>query len=559
MTRRQTVVPVLGMHRSGTSLTTRALNLMGMELGWPLQPAGPDNTKGFWEHLTLQTHNRELLASVGAPTTGWGTQTQLRRAAAEVAQIVPREVWWRPILAMLERQFRSPLWGIKDPRLVITWPFWRRFLQSHGWTDIRPVVVTRHPAAVLKSVLTRGDLDQMAVAAGTTPANLFLQCWTTYYSLILSSAGGGPPPVFLTQEDLLDPATSAYDLERVCAAIGGDPRSIDAALHWVDPKMDHRSATIKIPEDVESAYQRLRGMARKQRESWMDGRSPRVVLPPAPAPSLHVPEGVERPQAGLYAHVVAAVAHLHPQLADLSSQGPAPISFLSVSGLIDTKLPADGTLVVNLDRVAPGTAGYSEEFVQVLRRYSVLEPRQEQISTLLRLGIRATYLPLAFPPMAQDRPPTAERSVDVLIYGGMSERRENLAQSLQRAGLHTLVVTNTVGEALVELIRDAKVVLQILHAPWHQISAVRLSLPASVGTMVLAERGLGQVANLSDDPRCEWAHYDELVARTSEAVRSGAWRSRGAATLAHIKATFPDTAAQSLVSLRLAAAMEPNP
>ena len=39
---------VLGMHRSGTSMFTRALNLLGMELGQPLMAPQPDNPKGFW-------------------------------------------------------------------------------------------------------------------------------------------------------------------------------------------------------------------------------------------------------------------------------------------------------------------------------------------------------------------------------------------------------------------------------------------------------------------------------------------------------------------------------
>ena len=53
----QIVVPILGMHRSGTSLCTRLANLLGMELGEPLQPAGPDNPKGFWENRLFQNLN----------------------------------------------------------------------------------------------------------------------------------------------------------------------------------------------------------------------------------------------------------------------------------------------------------------------------------------------------------------------------------------------------------------------------------------------------------------------------------------------------------------------
>ena len=44
---------VLGMHRSGTSALTRVLNLLGVELGDRLMPAGDDNPLGFWEHADV--------------------------------------------------------------------------------------------------------------------------------------------------------------------------------------------------------------------------------------------------------------------------------------------------------------------------------------------------------------------------------------------------------------------------------------------------------------------------------------------------------------------------
>jgi len=49
------------MHRSGTSVVTRILNLLGAELGHPLIEAGSDNPKGFWENWYLVQINKQIL------------------------------------------------------------------------------------------------------------------------------------------------------------------------------------------------------------------------------------------------------------------------------------------------------------------------------------------------------------------------------------------------------------------------------------------------------------------------------------------------------------------
>ena len=57
------IVCILGMHRSGTSLLARMLNLMGVSLGpeqFLMQPT-IDNPKGYWEHDEIVGLNNEIL------------------------------------------------------------------------------------------------------------------------------------------------------------------------------------------------------------------------------------------------------------------------------------------------------------------------------------------------------------------------------------------------------------------------------------------------------------------------------------------------------------------
>jgi hypothetical protein len=116
------VVCVIGMHRSGTSVVTRMLNLLGVSLGPEeelLEPAAR-NPVGFWENERVVALNDELLAALGGNATtpqvladGWERASELdslrERAAALVGSLADR----------------AGVVGLKDPRLSLTLPFWR--------------------------------------------------------------------------------------------------------------------------------------------------------------------------------------------------------------------------------------------------------------------------------------------------------------------------------------------------------------------------------------------------------------------------------------------------
>lgn len=193
-----TVVCVLGMSRTGTSLTTRVLNLAGVYLGPSdelldgelrqlagegervLARAKYSNPDGHWEHYRLMRLNERILRSLGgswreppAMPPGWESSEALAAERDEA----------RTLLA--ESFGGHELWGWKDPRNSLTLAFWQRLLPA-----MRYVICLRNPIDVAASLERR---DGMPVGAG-------LELWRIYVTAALASTAGHPR-LFVRYED----------------------------------------------------------------------------------------------------------------------------------------------------------------------------------------------------------------------------------------------------------------------------------------------------------------------------------------------------------------------
>ena len=147
----QRVFPVLGSHRTGTSLITRVLQILGLYLGQPSQLLGPikdDNETGFYEHRAVMRVSAELLARHGgswrdppALPTGWDRAPALDDLREHARKLVAADFADRS------------LWGFKDPRASLTLPFWRTVVSPTGY-----VLAHRNPLEVAASLQSRNGI-----------------------------------------------------------------------------------------------------------------------------------------------------------------------------------------------------------------------------------------------------------------------------------------------------------------------------------------------------------------------------------------------------------------
>ena len=154
---RKVAILVAGMHRSGTSLLTRILNLVGCDLPATLMPPVPDNNEtGFWESRLVADLNDEILASAGSRWNDWRAFDSDWYSSPVAGQFQDRAQ------TILHEQFGdSRLFALKDPRICRLMQFW---VEAVGAIGAEPLVVSpvRNPLDVAASLQARDGIDPSA-------------------------------------------------------------------------------------------------------------------------------------------------------------------------------------------------------------------------------------------------------------------------------------------------------------------------------------------------------------------------------------------------------------
>ncbi|MBU4566200.1 MAG: hypothetical protein KMY53_05220 [Desulfarculus sp.] len=150
----QSLILVLGMHRSGTSALTRVINLLGATLSPNLLPQAPDNQRGFWESVGVRDANEAVLEALGS---AWYDFAPLPAEAAESPGLAePLE----NLARVLDRDLpQEGLAVLKDPRLCRLAPLVLPLLARQG-REVKVAFIHRHPWEVARSLELRNGFDQ---------------------------------------------------------------------------------------------------------------------------------------------------------------------------------------------------------------------------------------------------------------------------------------------------------------------------------------------------------------------------------------------------------------
>lgn len=158
--REQPISPPLvitGMHRSGTSTVAGLFRDLNVWFGeeHELLRADEWNPRGYCEHLSLIALNDQILANSGyawdavppqgLPAPAIERQFGLLRSKAELLS---------GALSLRAQTANLPRWGLKDPRLLVTWGFWKQVLP-----EAQMLILLRNPVEIARSLASRHGLS----------------------------------------------------------------------------------------------------------------------------------------------------------------------------------------------------------------------------------------------------------------------------------------------------------------------------------------------------------------------------------------------------------------
>ncbi|UCD38528.1 MAG: sulfotransferase, partial [Fidelibacterota bacterium] len=255
-------VCITGMHRAGTSMVARLLNLCGLYLGPEdrIMPPDEGNPSGYWQNQDMDQISEDIMTHFAgvwdfllpAMPTGWESQSELKPLHDRARQLLQA-------LAPHQR------WGWKDPRASLTLPFWKSLLPG-----LKVVICLRNPVEVSRS---------LARHTGGTAAFSY-NLWLHYYQRLLADTH--PEDRLLTHYDMyfVEPHT---ELQRVLEWLEWSvtDEQVDAACQTISSSIRQQHTTkseleeARIPIEVVDLYEALcEGGGPGLRQALEQGRIP---------------------------------------------------------------------------------------------------------------------------------------------------------------------------------------------------------------------------------------------------------------------------------------------
>ena len=150
------MIVVIGMHRSGTSMCSNILHMLGADMADNIH-AAPANAKGHWERPRLGDTNDAIF---GFFRRQWGSPSHVLDMPEHwlgdprVQELRRRSsAWLRPHMGALRP------YGFKDPRTTLLLRFWHQVFDDIAATP-RYVLCVRDPAQVARSLYARDSMER---------------------------------------------------------------------------------------------------------------------------------------------------------------------------------------------------------------------------------------------------------------------------------------------------------------------------------------------------------------------------------------------------------------
>lgn len=210
---------ILSSHRSGSSATAGMLDVLGIHMGDSLLKPSSTNPKGYFENVDFVYLNDKILNSVDAAWDNPPKREELR-CSIELSN---------DIFSFLSKHIK-PLWGLKDPRMILTFDIWKPFLNQ--LEDIIYIFTWRPIQESVSSLVNRNKIDEQTAVS-------ILTCYQEnllYYRNLLEKENKDIIDVHF--DKLLESPEKI--VKEINCRIGKDNyHNLDNVMNFLDKKLKH--------------------------------------------------------------------------------------------------------------------------------------------------------------------------------------------------------------------------------------------------------------------------------------------------------------------------------
>ena len=251
---------VTGMHRSGTSFISQAMNALGADFGDPdkLFPADFWNQNGYFEHIEAIDINNKAILGDAAKIDYWmqAPQDRIGRIINSFQSMKWKYLFFPGIQAISQRLYRhgdriEVLNGqyqnkyLKDPRFCLTINTWGEIATIESI-----IFIFRHPSLVAGSIKRREGL----------PLAFGYRYWEYHNRNFLNQVPANTPTFFFNFDNFFSEEYQTNEFSRLLRQFGNEvtEEKLDLLRSQLDIKLaTQRVISEKLPLQIESTYQQL--------------------------------------------------------------------------------------------------------------------------------------------------------------------------------------------------------------------------------------------------------------------------------------------------------------
>jgi hypothetical protein len=171
----------------------------------------------------------------------------------------------------------------------------------------------------------------------------------------------------------------------------------------------------------------------------------------------------------------------------------------------------DDAIIYNFEQIDPNSPWLDQTYFSLLNKYKVWDYSLQNIQILKDMGVtNIHHLPLGYVYQMSRINSSDQKDIDILFYGSINQRRENIILSLKEHGINIINLFGVYGQERDSFIARSKIVINIHFYESKIFEIARVSYLLANNVCVVSEEGPDPIEKMYSDA-VVFSAYDQLV------------------------------------------------